>query len=375
MTRTISSGSGAGDSSFTARKERMLLSCLLSKTVKSCCCRPGTTLPDLSVTTTLRSMRRSERLVGDGCTTPDCIGDSDAGTLCCAMQGSEKERRVIQAQVELRMTIPLCRTVQRQSAGYTITPPMVVRSLDARHRSQVSEIRPFGKRRVVVSATTLPILRVEVSCSSPISLAHHTNLSLSSLMRSFAAGRLQPRYRKARNLSPLDLHARIPFALRRHCLPRRVSPVSGRADGGQAAFACAGRVFRGVAHVSGVLSDDASARVPLRALAYTRGVRWLAARHLSRTSRRSGCSARSADRSPSQFGPRGRSPGYDDLPCTDVDDRPALSAARLDQSAPTSTLCEARGRQDSVSTLRAVERGFAAGVDRLPNVGRAEPYA
>src|ERR1700722_19594831 len=107
-----STGSGVSVA-LTARKERMLLGRLLSKTLKSGCFRPGITFPVLSVTTTARLIWRLALAARDERCTPGCTGGSTGGVFCCAMHGMERERKQIMAQDETRITIPLWQTLQQ----------------------------------------------------------------------------------------------------------------------------------------------------------------------------------------------------------------------------------------------------------------------
>src|SRR5271156_5108226 len=55
---TSTGGSAVWALPWTAVNDRIFCGCLLSRSVKSCCCKPGTGFPDLSVTTTSRVIRR-----------------------------------------------------------------------------------------------------------------------------------------------------------------------------------------------------------------------------------------------------------------------------------------------------------------------------
>src|ERR1700722_6815679 len=77
--------------SSVAWNDRMGCGCLSSRRVKSCCCKPGTGFPDLSVTTTSIEMRRP--------VPRDWAAFSDGGVtaageaFCCAKAEKEKKQQ------------------------------------------------------------------------------------------------------------------------------------------------------------------------------------------------------------------------------------------------------------------------------------------
>src|ERR1017187_9962077 len=78
--------------SSVARKERIVCGCLSSRRVKSCCCKPGTGFPDLSVTTTSSEMRRpSPRARTVAPSAGGAPGDGDAP--CCGNPGDKKKQK------------------------------------------------------------------------------------------------------------------------------------------------------------------------------------------------------------------------------------------------------------------------------------------
>ena len=111
-----------------------------------------------------------------------------------------------------------------------------------------------------------------------ILVAQFAALSLSSsctsmLLRPSLKPRCEVSATRSAVPTSIDHHARIPSALWRHGLPRRLPSVPGGADGRQTAFAYAGWLLRGVAHLPSLLSGHPFARLSLRALAHMRGVR------------------------------------------------------------------------------------------------------
>src|SRR3984957_3143029 len=75
-----------------ARNDRMVCGCLSSRTVKSCCCKPGTGFPDLSVTTTSSVMRRPESPVEEVALSGGAVSGNEEAP-CGANPVSEEQRK------------------------------------------------------------------------------------------------------------------------------------------------------------------------------------------------------------------------------------------------------------------------------------------